>query len=142
MIEDIGPYGIAFIGIVVLICILVAAKDRYPKHVNEESMGILYMMYFWGAHTANQIVREAIDPDYPMWRVRITWDEMRRLEKMGMIEVEHPSELSYPSWEQHFVMTDEGEEMYRTYAHRFDMDYYEDGLVEAGPQRSKDVFPS
>lgn len=141
MIEDLGPVGVALIGTVVMIALLVWAKDRTPKHVNDETMGVLYMMYFWGAHSANQIVSEAIDSDCPRDRVREVWHAMMLLEGQDLIENEPPADLGWPSWDQHFVMTDKGEELYKQYARRFDMDYYEDTpLVEAGPARTKDVF--
>lgn len=135
MIEDIGPIGIAFIAIICVICLIVWFRNRHD--LDEQQTGHLYMMYFYGDHSAAEIMNE-IDPD--QYDCLSVWNDLLYLEARGYVLRDQEYELwGTPRFNIRFEMTDEGEAAYKKYAARYGMDYYDDQtvVVQGGPNRDR-----
>jgi hypothetical protein len=123
MIEDIGPTGLAMIGLVVLFCFAIWFWNykRYP--LNEMLTGHLYMLYFFGDHSVEQIKNEMGD-----YSRRQIWNDMLRLEELGYVERADDNEGGY--WLAYdgviWSMTDAGEAAYKEHARHYDIPYDED----------------
>lgn len=121
MIEDAGPYISALLGIIVMFCLLVWLRNR--AGLNEMQTGHLYMLYFFGAHTAYEIMNEIDATEYTT--TAVYWD-LKHLEQCGFVERDPSLDKMVGRYSEYFVMTDAGEAAYKKYAKRWGMDYVED----------------
>lgn len=122
MIEDAGPYITALIGIICMICLLVWFKNR--QGLNEMMTGHLYMLYFFGSHSAREIMNEIEPSEYTV--TAVYWD-LSKLASLGYVERDNEyDDVGCGRYGESFRMTDAGEAAYKKYAKRFGMDYYED----------------
>lgn len=134
MIEDAGTFGYVTIGIILAICIIVWIRNT--AGLSEMQTGHLYMLYFFGDHSANEITNEMSDH----YDARSVWNDLVYLEAKGLVSRDSPSQRwGMPRFDIRFSMTDEGEAAYKKHARRYGMDYVEDqksdasAFVKGGP---------
>lgn len=140
------PYWMVVLGIVAMIAILVWARDRYKCPFNEVEFGNLYMLYFFGAHSTNDVCNE-VDAGFGgiPYYARSIYRAFQRLEIMGLVEKDNPIIFGISQFrmtlsvrfEIVYSMTDEGEAAYKRWASKFGYQYYNepdrsDYLVERG----------
>jgi hypothetical protein len=118
MIEDPGPLVTILIGAIALLCFAFAWIQHRGK-INLMQAGHLYLMYFWGAHTAHEVMNE-IDPT--KYSVTAVYWDLRKLEKLGYVErAPEYDDVGEGRYGHSFEMTDAGEAAYHKYADRFDL---------------------